>query len=135
VWWDTRNKLNAGEQARPMAEVLHRTMELSCSTKIKAGISRIIMEMDSANLAAALRSNIFDQSPGRVIYREARHLLGLHFVLVDICVVPRSCNKCAHQLAHSGLARDPGAPSVWSDPLPNFVSDMVSRDFTDSPVN
>jgi hypothetical protein len=33
VWWDTRNKLNAGEQARPMAEVLHRTMELSCSTK------------------------------------------------------------------------------------------------------
>jgi hypothetical protein len=31
VWWDTRNKLNAGEQARPLAEVLYKTMEMASS--------------------------------------------------------------------------------------------------------
>jgi hypothetical protein len=31
VWWDTRNKLNAGEHARPLAEVLYKTMEMASS--------------------------------------------------------------------------------------------------------
>jgi hypothetical protein len=56
----------------------------------------------------------FDLSPGGVIYREARarDLLDLHFVLVDVCAIPRSCNRCAHELAHSGLDRDPDAPKT-----------------------
>jgi hypothetical protein len=31
VWWDTRNKLNAGEHAKPLAEVLYKTMEMESS--------------------------------------------------------------------------------------------------------
>jgi hypothetical protein len=98
------------------------------------GISRIIIETDSSNLAKTLRSEAYDQSPGGVIYHEIRVLLALHFVLVDVCAIPRSYNKCAHELAHSSLARDPDVPSIWNDPLPSFVAVLVSRDLTDSPV-
>jgi hypothetical protein len=101
---------------------------------MSAGILRIIVETDSTNLASAICSNSFDQSPKGIIFREARDLLALHFVLFDIYVVPRACSKCAHELAHSGLARDLDAPSIWSDPLPSFVTNLVGRDLTDSLV-
>jgi hypothetical protein len=82
----------------------------------------------------ALRSDSFDQSPGGVIYRETRDLLDLHFVLIDVSTVSRDCNQCAHELAHSGLARDPDAPGFWNAPLPSFVIDLVGRDVTDPPL-
>jgi hypothetical protein len=94
------------------------------------GIWRIILETDSSNLATALRSASFDQSPGGVIYREARDLLDLHFVSGDVCAIPRSCNPCAHELAHSGLDRDPDAARIWNDPLPEFVIELVSDGLT-----
>lgn len=95
------------------------------------GISRIIVETDSVNLATALRTASFDQAPGGAIFREARLLLDLHFVVVNVLVVPRSCNQCAHELAHSGLARDPDTPIIWSDPLPSHVTSLVGRDSYD----
>jgi hypothetical protein len=98
------------------------------------GTSRIIIETDSSNLATDLRSEAYDQSTGGVIYCEIRVLLALHFVLVDVCAIPRSCNKCAYELAHSGSARDLDVPSIWNDPLPIFVTVLVSRDLTDSVV-
>lgn len=30
VCWDARNKINAGEQGSPIAQVLHKAMELAC---------------------------------------------------------------------------------------------------------
>nr|CAB3466539.1 unnamed protein product [Digitaria exilis] len=39
------------------------------------GISQVIIETDSANLASALRSTSFDQAVGGAIFREARDLL------------------------------------------------------------
>jgi hypothetical protein len=73
------------------------------------GILRIIIEMDSSILASALWSDSFDHSPEGVIYHD---LLNLHFVLVDVFVVPRSYNHYALSLAHSDLARDRDAPSI-----------------------
>ncbi|KAF8762953.1 hypothetical protein HU200_008799 [Digitaria exilis] len=92
------------------------------------GISQVIIETDSANLASALRSTSFDQAVGGAIFREARDLLSLHFSVIDVVFVPRSCNQCAHELARSGLTRDPDNPSIWNDPLPSFVNNLVGRD-------
>jgi hypothetical protein len=46
--------------------------------------------MDSSILASALWSDSFDQSLEGVIYHD---LLNLHFVLVDVFVVPRLYNQ------------------------------------------
>jgi hypothetical protein len=89
------------------------------------GISRIILETNSSNLVTALQSASFDQSPGDVIFRE--DLLALHFVLADVRAVPRSCNRCAQELAHSDLTRDPDVPCFWNDPLPRFVIDLCGQ--------
>jgi hypothetical protein len=56
VWWDTRNELNAGEQARPVAEVLHRATVMACSadylnmqTKDTMGYKARDKEMDPSS--------------------------------------------------------------------------------------
>lgn len=56
------------------------------------GISRVIVETDSANLVLALRSDDYDQASGGAIFREARNLLDLHFVHVGAgrCHLQRS---------------------------------------------
>lgn len=98
---------------------------------MEKGISNVLNETDSMNLVSALQSNNYDQAPGGVVFRETRHMVDLHFHVVGIPYVPRSCNRCAHELARSGLNRDPDHPCIWDDPLPSFVSDLVGRDLTD----
>jgi len=52
--------------------------------------------------------------------------------LIDrIVFSTHSCNKCAHELAHFGLARDPDQPIVWLDPLPRFVRSSLDCDAAD----
>jgi hypothetical protein len=70
-------------------------------------------------------------APGGVIFREARRLLELDFALRGIVFVPRTCNRCTHELACLGLARDPDTPIIWNDPLPSLVNSLVDHDFTD----
>ena len=74
---------------------------------MEEGISRVAIETDSANLVAAIMTNRFDQAPGGVLFREIRVLLSLHFVTLSFSHVSRNCNGCAHELACSGLQRDP----------------------------
>ena len=76
-------------------------------------------------------SILYIKQPGGVIFREIRELLSLHFNPESIIHVPRSCNRCAHELAHYGLSRDPDQPMLWFDPLPSFVSVLLDRDCTD----
>jgi ribonuclease HI len=95
------------------------------------GISQVIIETDSTNLVQALLSGSFDQAPSGAIFQELRLVLELHFVVKGIYHVPRSCNTCAHELARSGLDRDPGSPSMWVDPLPCFVRSLVDRHHAD----
>ena len=52
------------------------------------GMTRIQLESDSCNLVAALKSFAFDQSPAGVLLREARQLIQLDFVDVDILFTP-----------------------------------------------
>ena len=82
------------------------------------GMTRIQLESDSYNLVSALKSSAFDQSPAGVLLKEARHLIQLDFVDVEILFTPRSCNLCAHGLAHMSLSWDSDQPCVWFDPLP-----------------
>ena len=95
---------------------------------MEAGISRVIVEADSANLLTAIQTTKFDQAPGGVIFREIRELLSLHFAMVRFSFVPRSCNMGAHELAQAGFVRDPGQPFVWFDPLPSYVKTLLDRD-------
>jgi hypothetical protein len=60
---------------------------------MSVGISRVLIETDCANLAAALKSPTFDLAPGGVIFREIRSLLALHFTLRGIVFVRRVCNQ------------------------------------------
>jgi hypothetical protein len=66
----------------------------------------VIVETDAANLVSAICSSAFDQSAGGVVFKEIRSLLELHFVSHGVFSVPRSCNRCAHELARWGLTRD-----------------------------
>jgi hypothetical protein len=45
------------------------------------------------------RDNNMDLCPASVLYREARDLFRLGFILVQVLYVSRSSNKCAHELA------------------------------------
>jgi len=52
------------------------------------GMTRIQLERDSCNLVYALKSFTFDQSPAGVLLREARQLIQLDFVDVEILFTP-----------------------------------------------
>lgn len=80
------------------------------------GISRIILETDSLNTVNALQSDALDLCPASVIYREARDLINLCFSSVQFVHVPRSCNRCAHELARLSLGWDPDQP-LLIDPV------------------
>jgi ribonuclease HI len=99
------------------------------------GISRIILETDSMTTVKALQSNETDLCLASVIYREARDLIRLLFDFVQSLHIPRSCNRCAHELARLSLGWDPGHPYVWFDPLPSFVTDLVVHDSAEPSVN
>jgi hypothetical protein len=92
------------------------------------GISHVVAETDAANLVSAICSSALDQSPGGVVFKEIRHLLEFHFVSHGVFSVPRSCNRCAHELARSGLTWDPDIPIIWDDPLPSSVTSLVDDD-------
>ena len=95
------------------------------------GSHGVIIETDSTNLVSALCSNSFDRAPGGAIFSEARSILMQHFAPVSISSIPKTCNRCAHELASLGFARDPNLPGVWDDPLPELVSTLVDRDHAD----
>jgi len=58
-------------------------------------------------------------------------MIGLHGSVCSVwssSYTPRVCNMCAHELARSGLDRDPDRPNIWFDPLSDFVTRLVGRD-------
>jgi hypothetical protein len=76
---------------------------------------------DSTVFVQALQSNDYDFSAAGVLIREAKFLISMNFVHVDVVHAPRSCNSCARELARVGLSWDPDQFYVWTDPLPEFV--------------
>ena len=88
----------------------------------------IILESDSTILVQALQSSDYDFSAAGVLIREAKFLISMNFVHVDVVHAPQSCNSCAHELARIGLSWDPNQSHEWTDPLPKFVYSWVTRD-------
>ena len=85
------------------------------------GLSQIILETDSTILDGALQSRSYDLSASGVLFREAKFLMSMIFFRVDVVHVPRSSNRCAHELAQIGLNWDLDRSHVWIDPLLEFV--------------
>ncbi|GJN25606.1 hypothetical protein PR202_gb13454 [Eleusine coracana subsp. coracana] len=217
AWWDTRNKVNAGEQIRPINQVIYLTnslvndcdhltrkhaekprkakskwsppppdiLKINCDASFQAssksgswgflirnhhgeavlaaagslplvhdvlcaeaqaclqavqmasayGMTYIQVELDSLVLVQALTSISFDQGPGGVLFKEIRAFLALNFGKAEVLYKPRSGNVCAHELARYAVSRDPDQPNVWTDPLPEFVSELVARDITESTID
>jgi ribonuclease HI len=92
------------------------------------GISRIELETDSSQLREAIRSMSRDLAPGGVLFKCIRELLHNSFRCTKVSNVPRLCNSSAHKIAKLALSWDLGHSSLWSDPLPEFVFDLVARD-------
>jgi len=44
----------------------------------------------------------------------------------------RSCNSCAHDLARSIVSWDLSQSVTWSDPLPDFVNNLVVHNFAEA---
>jgi ribonuclease HI len=88
------------------------------------GISQVQVEVDSALLQQALLTSSMDLVASGMLIRDTRVLL-----------VPRNCNSAAHALASLGMSWDPGESCVWTNPLPEFVKSLVTRDVVESLVS
>jgi len=97
----------------------------------QAGISRIELEMDCSQLREAITSQDRDLAPCGVLFRSIRELLRDHFICNKIVNISRSCNSSAHEIAKLALSWDPGQSNVWTDPLPEFVNSLVTRDIVE----
>ena len=65
-----------------------------------------------------LQLDEIDLCPASVLYREARDLIRLCFVSVQVLHVPKSSSKCAHELARLSFGWDPDQKHFWFDPPP-----------------
>ena len=97
----------------------------------EVGVQNIVLESDSLVLVKALQSTEHDQALGGVLFREAKFLMSTLFNSASVEHVSRSCNFAAHELAKLGRCRDPDHPSVWMDPLPEFVNVILARDLAE----
>jgi ribonuclease HI len=68
------------------------------------GMIRVQLESDSKMLVKALNLTYYDQSPGGVLFREAKFLISIQFTCVEVNYVPRSCNGRAYALARLGIS-------------------------------
>jgi len=75
-----------------------------------------------------------EASPGGPLFREARAEIRSSFAVSHINFSPCSCNMVTHELARLSLSWDPGQSMVWNDPLPGFVTRLVSRDLAEAVV-
>ncbi|WVZ74299.1 LOW QUALITY PROTEIN: hypothetical protein U9M48_022500 [Paspalum notatum var. saurae] len=95
------------------------------------GVSSLQLELDSLLLEKCLKTGEYDRSQGGGLFHEIRELIRLYFNSVEIVHVPRSCNRCAHELAKLSMRWDPDHSRVWSDPLPEPVNSLALGDLTD----
>ncbi|KAF8722591.1 hypothetical protein HU200_022425 [Digitaria exilis] len=99
------------------------------------GMMKIQIESDCSNLVSAMTKSNFDLSPAGALFQDARLFISLNFVSVEFKYCHRSANECAHELARYGLSRDPDQDCVWSDPLPVFVTNLVTHNQVGYRVN
>ena len=66
------------------------------------GISRIELETDARQVQQAFESKCWEQSVVGSLISELKELVALNCTLFNLQVVPRSCNRVAHELAALG---------------------------------
>ncbi|KAK3157436.1 hypothetical protein QOZ80_2AG0122210 [Eleusine coracana subsp. coracana] len=117
------NRVASALQAEAMAAMkgLQRAAEI--------GMNRIIIEMDAANLGAALRSDARDRSSEGGLIENIKEFISRSFDVCNIAVCPRLCNSVAHCLAAHGANALPASGQVFWCQAPSFVMNLVSGDF------
>jgi ribonuclease HI len=88
------------------------------------GHDKIILEVDAANVAKALRSSVQDRSKQWATFEEAKTLLA-SFAHHRVSHIPRESNRVADSLAKMGRS---AASCIWLDRFPDNVLDLVTQD-------
>lgn len=109
-----------------VAEAIACLQAMKCC--LEQGMMMIQVETDCSNMVRAVRSSYFDYSMMGTIIQEIKNLVLFDFNYVQFVFVPRSCNRCAHELTACGFRRDPDQAEVLLDPLPESLQLCVSRD-------
>jgi len=97
---------------------------------IDLGITRVHLETDALQVQQAVESHRWDLSMAGGLISEIKELAYLNCVEFVIKVVPRSCNRVAHELAALGCVC-----SVDDDPimthLPTCIQNIVAAECAD----
>ena len=87
----------------------------------------MVLETDSAMVAARLKSNVMDRSVGWFLGREARTNME-ELCRLEIAKISRSKNNVAHELVHFAIRS--GRSEVFFASFPKFVLSRVCNDTT-----
>lgn len=98
-------------------------------------MTRIQIGSDCSILVKAMKGTSYDLSPSGVLFQDARMSIESNFVKVEFKHCYRIINQCAHEIARFGMSWDPGQNCLWFDPLPEFISILMTRDLARSTVN
>ena len=96
------------------------------------GLSEIVLETNPTILVDTLQSP-YDFSTSVVLFREAKFLMSMNFIRVDVFHVPCSCNRCAHEIGRIGMNWDQDRSHVWIDPLLEFVKTLETHNVNEPP--
>jgi hypothetical protein len=100
---------------------------LNFSDVWRAGMARVILEMDASMVKIAIEGDDYRLSSMGGIITEIKHLKAMEFSSCVIGVCSRNCNKLAYELASLGCNSPGGSHTTWVD-VPQSVEGLVSSD-------
>lgn len=119
------NVRGSGAGCLPIIASAAQAEAQACDEALKAaadwGMTNIILETDSQNLAKAMQSTSFDRAPDGILYRDMRLFSQLSFTSFALSAIPRTCNN----LAKYGASRQ-DLKLLWPESLPSDVRVVVA---------
>lgn len=91
------------------------------------GMGRIIIETDYQILKPLLSSD-HDAGPLGAMFREAKFILRMGFIVFRVCHISRVCNKPAHVLTALGSQSVQAEHLAWLENLPSDVARLATGD-------
>jgi hypothetical protein len=88
-------------------------------------MTKIILKTDASVLGHALDSEEMDHG---ALFRQIRELMRLHFSVYKISMYSTVCIKVADCIAFYGAFVVASGSHVFMSQVPDFVSDVLSRD-------
>ena len=92
------------------------------------GMTRIILKMDAAVLASALKSRCIDRSAIGGLVHQIRDIMYDDFSSCTVSVCNQSCTKVADCLAFHGAHVLSSGSKVFMNQVPEYVKDLVLGD-------